>query len=99
MNRVRKLPFAIITLNLPFFYILLANDIVSPFSGSFLVTIGESGRQFCLDVSVVDDEILEDTETYTLSLTSTDGDVAIATPTASLVILDTTDGKLSFMQL
>ena len=53
-----------------------------------------SGREFCLDIPVTDDEVLEDTETYTLSLTSIDDDVVIATPTASLIILDTVDGNI-----
>ena len=62
-----------------------------------MITIGVSGRQFCQDIPVTDDEILEDTETYTLSLTSTDNDVVIATPTASLIILDTIDGNVILM--
>ena len=62
-------------------------------------TVGERGRGLCLNVSVTDDDILEDTETYTITLSSTDEDVLIQSSTALLVILDETDGKLTLKTL
>ena len=64
-------------------------------SRSLTFSLGESGRELCHEISVIDDEVLEDAETYTVSLTSTDDDVAIAVTTASLIILDETDGMIS----
>lgn len=56
---------------------------------------GESnGRELCHNISVTDDDVLENTETYTVSLTSEDDDVTIAIPTASVIILDQIDGTV-----
>lgn len=58
-------------------------------------TSGDSGgREVCRNISVTDDDILENTETYTVSLTSEDDDVTITIPTASVVILDQIDGTV-----
>ena len=57
-----------------------------------MIAVGVSGRQFCHNITVIDDDILEGLETYTVSLTSSDTDVVINTATASLVILDEMDG-------
>ena len=75
-------------------YILLlsiASDF-EDFSVNLTFPSGASGREICHEISVIDDEILEATETYTIILTSSDGDVIIAIPTASLIILDEIDG-------
>ena len=73
---------------------LPADDFVN-FSTSLTFTIGESGREICHNVSVTDDDVLEDTETYTITLSSSDEDIIIQSPTASLVIVDEADGKLN----
>ena len=58
-------------------------------------TSGESdGGVLCRNISVTDDDILESTETYTVSLTSEDDDVTITIPTASVIILDQIDGTV-----
>ena len=54
---------------------------------------GDGGQQLCPNISVTDDEVLEDTETYTVSLSSNETSVSIDVPTASIVILDEADGK------
>ena len=59
-----------------------------------MFTVGENGRQLCHNVFVINDDILEDTETYTISLTSTDTDVIINNNTASLLIIDENDGNM-----
>lgn len=58
-------------------------------------TSGESdGGMLCHNISVTDDDILENTETYTVSLTSDDDDVTITIPTSSMIILDQIDGTV-----
>lgn len=73
---------------------LAATDF-SEVSTNLTFTVGESGRELCHNVSVTDDDILEDTETYMLILSSLDKNIIIQTSTALLVILDETDGKLT----
>ena len=66
---------------------------------SLTFTAGERGRELCHNVSVTDDDILEDTETFTITLSSTDEDILIQSSTALLAILDETDGKLTIKTL
>lgn len=73
---------------------LAATDF-SDVSTNLTFTVGKGGRELCHNVLVTDDDILEDTETYMLILSSLDEDVIIQTSTALLVILDETDGKLT----
>lgn len=57
-------------------------------------SVGESGRELCHNVSINDDNILEDTETYTIILSSQDTDVIIQDSMANLIIIDEVDGIL-----
>ncbi len=57
------------------------------------LTIRESGEQVCVNVSVVDDLILENTETFTVRPNSTDQDVIIANSTATIVEITDNDSK------
>ena len=52
---------------------------------------GESGQEICHNLTLIDDAIYEETETYTLSLSSPDDDVNVASPTASFTITDEVD--------
>ena len=71
--------------------LLTASDF-EDFSVNLTFSSGASGREICHNISIIDDEVLEATETYTITLTSSDDDVSIANPTASLLILDAIDG-------
>ena len=84
--------------NITFPLFLTAADFII-FSETLMFTVGENGRQLCHNVFVINDDILEDTETYTISLTSTDTDVFINNNTASLLIIDENDGNSKFSHL
>ena len=87
-------------LNYPHHYFCLVTaDEFSDFSTSLTFTAGERGRELCHNVSVTDDDILEDTEIFTITLSSTDEDILIQSSTALLAILDETDGKLTIKTL
>ena len=53
----------------------------------------QSSDDLCLDVFTTDDSVLEDTETFHITVSSSDPDVTLGDiPSASMVILDN-DGK------
>ena len=56
-----------------------------------------SEQELCQNVAIVDDAILEDSETYTIMLSSLDGNAIVQTSTTLLVILDETDGNLTWL--
>ncbi len=58
------------------------------------VTFQQNGEQFCVNISIIDDPILEITEFFTVRPTSNDTDVTIANSTATVVeITDNNDSK------
>ncbi len=58
------------------------------------VTFQQNGEQLCVNVSIIDDQILESTEFFTVRPTSSDADVTIANSTATVVeITDNNDSK------
>ena len=63
-----------------------------------LTFTGDSKQELCQNISVVDDAVLEDSETYTIMLSSLDGNAIIQTSTALLVILDETDGNFTYLK-
>lgn len=56
-----------------------------------------SEQELCHSIAIVDDPVLEDSETYTIMLSSLDGNAIIQTSTTLLVILDETDGNLTWL--
>ena len=69
-----------------------------PFTETLIFTEGESGRELCHNILINNDDILEETEIYNISLTSTDTDVTINDNTASLMIIDQIDGNFLHLE-
>ena len=68
------------------------NDVVLPASLSNL-TLTKSQPESCFNISIVDDQFFEGTETFSLSLFNIGGDqVALGSPSTTIVNIMDTDG-------
>lgn len=54
---------------------------------------GDGGQQLCRNITLIDDSIYEDNETYILSLMPQEAAVIVVSPTALLIIIDEVDSK------
>ena len=65
-------------------------------SGIFPVTFDSMTSTQCISITLVDDNLVEDTETFTVSLSSSDPAVQLGTPSTAFVsILDTSGVQCS----
>lgn len=69
------------------------NDVVLPASLSNL-TLTKSQPESCFNISIVDDQFFEETETFSLSLVNIGGDqVTLGSPSTTVVNIVDTDGN------
>ena len=66
---------------------------------TFDVTIEEVMQMKCLTVTPVKDDIFEDTETFTLSLTSTTAGALLGEPSNTAVSITDDDGTIVYLYL
>ena len=59
----------------------------------FTFSPGDGVQQLCCNITLIDDSIYEDNETYILSLMPQEAAVIVASPTALLIIIDELDSK------
>ena len=67
-------------------------------STSVTLTFDESSTRACSDISITPDDILEDDETFSVTLTTGDGDVTLE-PDTSVVTITDDDGKCHMIKL
>ena len=78
------------------YYSIAGGDFTS-FRRTVIFNIGVVSAR--VEVTILDDTTIESTETFTASLTTTEGNVVIANGIATVSILDDFDGELSFQLL
>ena len=59
------------------------------------LVLGSGTTSTCTDIATTHDEVYEDTESFTATLTTTNGDVAITIDSATILITDNDGGCLS----
>lgn len=69
-------------------YIIENNDYIPV---AMTLTFQDSGQHVCVNVTINDDQILENTENFTVRPSTSDPDVIITNSTATLVEIDNND--------
>ena len=61
---------------------------MSDFFDEYFTTGSINGAMICVNITILDDSILEENETFTMTLTTADSDVIIGTTMAAIIIID-----------
>ena len=64
--------------------------------GLYLLSFTNLISKACVDITIEDDSILEDSENFTVTITSGDPDVSFGTPEARVTIMDNDNATIGF---